>query len=188
MLFRRVIIVVMATTALGGLLFQSTTFALPKVLDERTTDLGTTATMIGWLAFFVFAAGSMGQLVVGTLIDRYSPRPVFIGVATLQIIFFAAMIPASGWMAVAMATGFMLAVFGQIPINDILVGRVAKSDWRSRILAIRYTITISVMATSIPLIAWIHAQWGFNTLFMILCIAAALILSCTVTLPRLATR
>lgn len=187
-IFKRVILVVMATTALGGLVFQSTTFALPKVLDERTTDLGATATLIGWLAFFVFAAGSMGQLIVGSLIDRHSPRTVFIGVAVLQVIFFAAMIPSDGWLAVAMATGFMLAAFGQVPINDVLVGRVAKSDWRSRILAVRYTITISVMASSIPLIAWIHARWGFNALFMILCVTAALILCFTVTLPRFKQR
>lgn len=186
-LFRKVIVVVMLTTALGGLVFQSTTFALPKVLDERAASLTTSATMIGWIAFFVFAMGSMGQLVVGYLVDRFSPRPVFMGVALLQVVFFAGMIPSSGWLAIVMATGFMLAAFGQIPINDVLVGRVARSEWRSRILALRYTITISVMASSIPLIAWIHATRGFNALFMLLSVTAALILISTVTLPRFST-
>lgn len=183
-LFKKVIIVVMLTTALGGLVFQSTTFALPKVLDERAASVTTSATLIGWIAFFVFAMGSMGQLVVGYLIDKFSPRPVFMGVAILQVVFFAGMIPSNGWLAILMATGFMLAAFGQIPINDVLVGRVARSEWRSRILALRYTITITVMASAIPLIAWIHATRGFNALFVLLCVTALLILACTVTLPR----
>ncbi|MBX2885147.1 MAG: MFS transporter [Granulosicoccus sp.] len=186
-LFKQVILVVMLTTALGGLVFQSTTFALPKVLDERVTSVTTSATLIGWIAFFVFAMGSMGQLIVGYLVDKYSPRPVFMGVALLQVIFFAGMLPANGWLAIIMATGFMLAAFGQIPINDVLVGRVARSEWRSRILALRYTITITVMASSIPLIAWIHATRGFNALFLLLCLTAVLIFMCTITLPRFTT-
>jgi len=182
-IFKRVLLVVLLTTALGGLVFQSTTFSLPKVLAERTMDLSTSATIVGWLAFFIFAIGSAGQLIVGYSLDRRSPRTIFLIVATMQAVFFAAMIGANGWVAILMATGFMLAAFGQIPINDVLVGRVAKSEWRSRILAVRYTVTIGVMASSIPLIAWIHANWGFDRLFIVLAVAAVLILLCVWCLP-----
>ncbi len=99
-LFARVLAVIFFTTALGGLVFQSTTFALPKVLDERAGEIAATATMIGWLAFFAFAVGSMGQLVVGSMVDRTSPRTVFMTVAAMQVVFFALMIGATGWYAV----------------------------------------------------------------------------------------
>lgn len=181
--FTRVLAVILFTTALGGLVFQSTTFALPKVLDERAGDIAASATLIGWLAFFAFAVGSMGQLVVGSLVDRISPRAVFLGVAAMQVVFFAAMAQATGWYVVVFSVAFMLATFGQIPINDVLVGRVAKSAWRSRILALRYTITITIMASSVPFIAWIHATWGFDRLFVILSAAAALICLAVATLP-----
>ncbi|MEM1200375.1 MAG: MFS transporter [Pseudomonadota bacterium] len=182
-MFIRVLGVIFFTTALGGLVFQSTTFALPKVLDERATDIAASATLIGWLAFFAFAVGSVGQLIVGSLVDRVSPRLVFLGVAAMQVVFFAAMAQATGWYVVAFSVAFMLATFGQIPINDVLVGRVAKSAWRSRILALRYTITISVMASSVPFIAWIHGTWGFDRLFVILSITAAFICLAVMTLP-----
>ena len=101
--FVRVLAVILFTTALGGLVFQSTTFALPKVLDERAGDIAASATLIGWLAFFAFAVGSMGQLVVGSLVDRISPRVVFLGVAAMQVVFFAA-------MAQGLAKGAVLAL------------------------------------------------------------------------------
>jgi hypothetical protein len=43
----RVFGVIFFTTAIGGLIFQSTTFALPKIFAERLADFAGTATMIG---------------------------------------------------------------------------------------------------------------------------------------------
>ncbi len=182
--FIRVIAIVLFTTALGGLVFQSTTFALPKIVDERAGDIANSATLVGWLAFFIFSIGSLGQLVVGYAVDRVSPRSIFAAIAATQLIIFALMPGLTGWPVVILAAIFMFATFGQIPINDVLVGRVAKSDWRSRILAMRYTVTISIMGLAVPVIAWVHAGWGFDMLFVILAIAGGLILSAVLMLPR----
>lgn len=183
-LFARILAVVLFTTALGGLVFQSTTFALPKVFDERLTDLGTSATQIGGYAFIVFALAAFAQLVVGYLLDRYSLRTIFAVVAGLQAVFFFVMVKLTGSAALAVAIAFMLAVFGQIPINDVLVGRISRSEWRSRMFAIRYIVTFSVAASSIPLIAWLHAHWGFDTIFLLLAIVAAAIFLAVLTLPK----
>ena len=172
------------TTALGGLIFQSTTFALPKVFEERLPDIANTATLIGWYAFIVFSVAAFAQLVVGYLVDNHSVKIVFAGVALLQAIFFTAMIQLTGLAALLVAIAFMLAVFGQIPINDVLVGRIARSEWRSRAYALRYVIGFSVSATAVPLIAWIHSTWGFNALFMTLAAGATLIFLATMTLPK----
>lgn len=179
----RVLTVVFLSTALGGLLFQSTTFALPKVLSERVSNMSISATLVGQLAFIAFFAGSMGQLVVGYLIDRISPRRIFMSVAAMQVIFFAIAVSAHGNLALFAAVGYMLAVFGQIPINDVLVGRITRPEIRSRILGIRYTITILVMASSIPLIAAIHLNYGFDALFKLLAAAAGLIFLVVCMLP-----
>ena len=182
--FFRVIAIVMFTTALGGMVFQSTTFALPKIVDERAADIAHSATLVGWLTFLVFAIGSIGQLVVGYAIDRIAPRIVFGAIAATQLILFALMHGLTGWPAIILAAAFMFATFGQIPINDVLVGRVAKSAWRSRVLAMRYTVTISVMALAVPVIAWVHAGWGFDMLFVLLAVAGGLILAAALMLPR----
>ena len=184
----RVFGIIFFSTAVGGLIFQSTTFSLPKVFDERLGDLGGSATAVGWFAFVVFAIASGGQLIVGYLVDRHPIRYVFIGVALLQVALFAAMPALGGWAALAAAIIFMFGVFGQIPINDVLVGRVTRSAWRSRVLAARYIVTFSVTAASIPVIAWLYARGGFDLLFTVLAVAAGLILIAVSTLPASARR
>jgi len=153
----RIFGIIFFTTAVGGLIFQSTTFALPKIFDERLIDLAGTATMVGWYVFLVFSVAAFAQLVVGYLVDNYSVRAVFASVAILQAAFFAIMMQLSGIAALIVAIAFMLVVFGQIPINDVLVGRMARSEWRSRAYALRYIVTFSVMASAVPLIAWVLA-------------------------------
>ena len=182
----RVFVIIFFSTAVGGLIFQSTTFALPKVFDERLTDLASTATMVGGYAFLVFSMAAFAQLVVGYLVDNYSVRLVFAFVAGLQAVFFAIMLNLTGVAALLVAFGFMLVVFGQIPINDVLVGRITRSEWRSRVYALRYITTFSVAATAVPLIAWIHAAWGFATLFGVMAVAAACIFAAVLLLPSTA--
>ena len=183
-MFARVLAIILFTTAAGGLVFQSTTFALPKIFDERLNDLAGSATSVGAYAFLVFALAALAQLVVGYLVDRYSVRTVFAVVAAAQAVFFAVMVQLTGVAALVVATAFMLAVFGQIPINDVLVGRITKSTWRSRIYSLRYVVTFSVMASTLPAIAGVHATWGFSALFVVMAAAATCILCAVLVLPR----
>ena len=178
--------IIFFTTALGGLIFQSTTFALPRILAERLAGLADSATSVGAYAFAVFALAAVAQLVVGYLVDRHSIRAVFAAVALLQAVLFALMTRLDGVAALLVAAGFMFVVFGQIPINDVLVGRLAKSHWRSRAYALRYVVTFSVMASAVPLIGWVHGRWGFSRLFEILAFAAALIFVAVLLLPSAA--
>lgn len=182
----RVFAVIFFTTAIGGLIFQSTTFALPKIFDERIGSETASATLVGGYAFIVFAIAAFGQVVVGFLVDRMAIKVVFAMVALLQAIFFLLMINLTGIPALFVAIAFMLAVFGQIPINDVLVGRMAKSEWRSRAYAIRYIVTFSVMASAVPLIGWIVGNYGFDMLFKVLVLAASLVFLATLSLPMLA--
>ncbi len=176
----RVFTVILLTTAVGGLIFQSTTFSLPKVFDELIAG---SATTVGWYAFLVFSVAALAQLVVGYLVDNYAIRPVFAAVAILQAVFFTVMTQVNGLAALLVATSFMLVVFGQIPINDVLLGRFVRSEWRSRAFAIRYVVTFSVMASTVPLIAWIHGNWGFGALFGLLASAASVIFITVLFLP-----
>lgn len=179
----RLFAIIFFSTAVGGLIFQSTTFALPKVFDERLGELAISASAIGGYAFIVFTIAAFAQLVVGYLVDNHSVRTVFSFVAGLQAVFFVAMIQLEGMAALIVSVAFMLVVFGQIPINDVLVGRVARSEWRARVFSFRYIITFSVAATAVPLIAWIHNTWGFGVLFGVLAVGALLILAAVLMMP-----
>ena len=91
----------------------------------------------------------------------------------------------TGWQALVVAIAFMFAVFGQIPINDVLIGRVTYSAWRSRVCALRYMINFSIIASSVPLISCIYNGWGFDALFVLLVMTAAGILATAAMLPVL---
>lgn len=178
--------IVFVTAAVSSIVFQSTTFALPKIFDERLKDLAGSATAVGSYAFLVFSLAAFAQLVVGYLVDRYSIRLVFAAVVGLQAIFFATMLNLTGVSALLVAFGFMLVVFGQIPINDVMVGRITRSEWRARMYAVRYIVTLSVAASAVPMIAGIHATWGFAALFMVMAGAASLIFVSVLMLPSTA--
>jgi MFS family permease len=199
-LLLRVSLIVFVTAAVSSVIFQATTFALPKIFDDRLQ--GTAGTLVGWLdaiglhghvelatvvgafAFIVFVIASLAQLVVGSLLDRYGARSVFMGAAAIQIVFFALMAgQREGW-AIAIALGFMLGAFGQIPINDYMIGRLASGSARARIYGVRYVVSFSALAAALPLIAFVHENWGFDTLFIILAGAAAVIFIAVACLPR----
>jgi len=179
----RVFAIIFFTTALGGLIFQSTTFALPKIFAERLMDFAGSATLVGWYAFLVFSLAALAQLVIGYLVDNHSIRLVFATVALFQAVFFYLMTHLDGIAALLVSIAFMFVVFGQIPINDVLVGKMARSEWRSRAYALRYVVTFSVMASAVPLIGWIHGNWGFARLFSLLAVVALMIFSATLLLP-----
>jgi MFS family permease len=199
-LLLRVSIIVFVTTAVSSVIFQATTFALPKIFDERLqgivgqlaaslksfgvgagVDL---ATLVGTFAFVVFVIASLAQLVVGSLLDRIGPRRVFMGAAVVQIVFFGLMAGLRDGWALAVALGFMLGAFGQIPINDFMIGKLASGPARARIYGIRYVVSFSALAAALPLIAFVYAEWGFDTLFRILAVAAFCILIGVACLPR----
>jgi len=196
----RISAIVFLTTAISSIIFQSTTFALPKIFDERLQGIAASvvewlqfmdlpgrtdiATMIGVFAFIVFSVASFAQLIVGGLLDRYGPRQVFMGVAALQIVFFTAMPGLHDGLALAVAFGFMLGAFGQIPINDFMIGKMASGEFRARIYGIRYVVGFTVLAATLPLIAFVYENWGFDTLFRILAGIALIILAAVTFLPR----
>ncbi|MDP6708213.1 MAG: MFS transporter [Alphaproteobacteria bacterium] len=180
----RVTIIIFFTAAVASIIFHGTTFSLPKVIDERLGGIAPTATLVGWLAFIVFGIASLAQVVVGRLLDRHGPKLVFSGVLVIQIIFFLIMPGLSDWSALIVALGFMLGAFGQIPISDYMIGKMAKSEMRASIYGTRYVVTFGVLAGVLPLIAWVHHNWGFDALFYILAASAAVILCAVSLLPR----
>ena len=193
----RVFGIIFLTTAFGGIIFQSTTYALPKIFEIRLIEMATSLTLIGVWSAFVFAMAAFAQLVVGHLVDKYSIRTIFAIVTATQAVLFVIMINLFGAPALLISLAFMLVVFGQIPINDVLVGRVAKSEWRSRAYAARSFVTFSVMSFTLPSIAWLlnnreafdwaPEHWDqFAVVFVILAIAAALIFLLVLQLPKVA--
>ena len=104
--------------------------------------------------------------------------------AAVQVVFFAAMPAVQNWAALAVALGFMLGAFGQIPINDYMIGKMAQGEARARVYAIRYVVSFTALAAALPLIAFIYEGWGFDTLFRVLARDGVVIFIAVSLLPR----
>jgi MFS family permease len=185
---KRVLVTIFAiialTTTLGSFIFQSMTFALPKILEERLSGVFDSATAIGGSAFAVFAIASMAQILIGHLVDRHSIRTIFAFVAGLQIPAYMLAVGLSGLPVLVGAVAFMLLIFGQIPINDALLSRITTPQYRSRVYAIKFVLSFSVAAAAIPLVALLHKTTGFDGMFVAMAAIAGVIFLCVLALPR----
>ncbi len=180
----RIFAILLVATACGGIIFNSTTVSMPKVFDERLRALTQTNFGIGALVAFVYALAAFAQVLMGSLIDRFEMRRLMVGVALVQIPLLAAAGSLEGWAMLAVALAMMLAVFGQIPLNDAIVGRYCADEYRARVLAVRYVVSLGVAAVAVPLVAGLHATaGGFRSVFHVLAALAAAMLVMALLFP-----
>ena len=180
----RIFAVLLIATAFGGVIFNSTTVAMPKVFDERLASLTQSNFGIGALVAFVYALAALAQLAMGALIDRFELRRLMVGIALIQIPLLAIAANLEGWAMLVAALAMMLAVFGQIPLNDSIVGKYVADEYRARVLSVRYVVSLGVAAVAVPLIAVLHrTEGGFSNVFLVLAALAAGMLIASLFFP-----
>ncbi|MGH8600217.1 MAG: MFS transporter, partial [Burkholderiales bacterium] len=169
----RAFVILTISTICGGVIFNSNVIAMPKVFDERLSALVSTTLGVGVLVSAVYAFAAMAQLCVGYLLDRYSIKPVFMLIAAVQVPLLLLAAAASNYAMLGVALIMMFFVFGQIPINDAMVAAYTDEQWRSRVYAVRYVVSFSASALSVPLVALIsRMSSGFSYLFVLLAMLA----------------
>jgi len=180
----RVFAVVAIAAIFGGIVFHSTTVALPKIFEERLAGWTENLAAIGLLVALVFAAAAFAQIAVGHLLDRYGARPLLPALAAVQVLCLVVAAQLWGPGMLVLAFLLMLFVFGEIPINAWLVGRYAAPHWHARIYAVQYLGALGVSALAVPLIAFSHERTGgFEALFYLLAAAAGLVALAALLLP-----
>ena len=180
----RIFAILLVATACGGIIFNATTVSMPKVFDERLQALTQTNFGVGVLVACVYTMAAFAQVVMGGLIDRFELRRLMIGIALAQIplLYFAANL--EGWAMLAAALCMMLAVFGQIPLNDAIVGRYCADEFRARVLGVRYVVSLGVAAVAVPMIAALHrTESGFANVFLVLAALAGGMLVASLFFP-----
>lgn len=153
----------------GGMTFNITTIALPKIVDERV-GAGLPLALIGSVATLVFAFGALTQLVMGRLIDRYSLPALFLGLSILQPLGLGIAAASTGLPLLAGLVLMMGALYGQVVINDAMVARYVPAAYRARAYSVRYFLGFTVSGFVVPMIAVLHDRGGFE---LVLGIAAA---------------
>jgi MFS family permease len=179
----RAFAVLALVTLAGGIVFNATTVAFPKVIDERLPQLAGSTFGVGLLVCVVYVVGAMSQLVMGRLIDRHPLKVGFMAVALFQGPLLLATAYVGGWAMIAVAACLIFSLFGQITFNDGMVARYADPAWRARVFALRYLLSFGVSAAAIPLVAFMHEHGGFKLLFEILAVFGLLVLLGAIFFP-----
>jgi MFS family permease len=160
--------ILVGTTA--GLVFNTVTIALPKVIDERIPDISLVA--VGGIATVVFMFGAVAQLTVGRVLERYPAHLVFALVGFLQFVGVVWVAYATGYALLVALAFAMSFVYAQVTVNDFVIARYTADVWRARVYAVRYFITYVISGAAISMIAFLHSRGGFDLVLAVTAVVA----------------
>jgi MFS family permease len=185
----RVIVALLMVVIAISTTFNAVTVALPKLFAERLSNLTDSPALLGVIAACVYVFGAMTQYTIGKLLDRHSLKTVALPLSFVlaPLLYMAATL--SSLPLIVVSIGIVMGAFGQVTVNDAMVGKYTTEEWRSRAYAVRYFVGFTAAGASVGLVAWLYQQGGFVTTlhaFAGLClfaIAAALILPQEIRTP-----
>jgi MFS family permease len=154
----------------AGLVFNTISVALPKIVDERIS--GISLIEVGGLTTAVFLCGAVAQLTVGRLVERFPPHILFALLAIMQFSGVVWSAYASGATLLFALAFTMAAVYGQITVNDLILARYSADAWRARIYAVRYFVTFMISGVAVSMIAFLHARGGFGLVLGVTAVVA----------------
>jgi MFS family permease len=149
--------VVVALSA--GLVFNTLSVALPKIVDERVSNISLIE--IGGLTTAVFICGAIAQMAVGRLVERFQLHVLFAVLAVMQFSGVVWTAYASGVMVLFALAFTMAAIYGQITVNDLIIARYTADAWRGRVFAVRYFLTFMSSGVAVSMIALLYNRGGF---------------------------
>ncbi len=176
-------IVLSVTMLCGGLIYQATQPALPKLFDDRLGDVGVLG-VAGAVSVIYLIAG-LSQILSGHLADKFPLKRIYIVAYLLQVPLL--------WLAAEMAglpllvVGLLMVSFnmGGIPVENVLLARYSPAKWRGTAFGMKFILTFGVSGLGVPLVAFILATTGsLSLLFVILAAAAAVVAIAATLLPN----
>lgn len=168
---RRAVIIMLTIAACSGLVFNSFTLVLPKLMQERMAGSPDLLPLVGSLAFVATLFGGLTQFTVGRMIDRFTLRRVFLPLAAIQVPTFLALWQAPGWVVLPLAALVAASIFGQVTVNDTMTARYIAPPLRVKLYSYRFFVGFLGAALASPIIAWLYdlaGNVGLTILLMVL--------------------
>src|SRR5258708_6796104 len=161
--------ILIGTTA--GLVFNTVTIALPKVVDER---IGSTISLVavGGIATAIFLCGAVAQFTMGRILERYPAHLVFAFTGLMQFVGVVWVVYATGYALLGALAFAMAFIYAQVTVNDFVIARYTADAWRARVYAVRYFITYLISGAAISMIALLHSRGGFDLVLTVTAVIA----------------
>ena len=173
------------STLSAGFIFGAMTFLVPRYFETYLSNISTSVAVTGLLAGLVYAIASFAQIAVGKMIDKFSPKLILLIISAGQILFIYFSSIFENWSLFFITLFAMAFVFGQVPINDIILSRYIPDEKRAKILSIKYVLNLSAGASVLPICS-LMMQNGFEMrqIFSMMSFMAVLILLAALLLPK----
>lgn len=167
-----VVTLFMSLALLSGLVFNSLTITLPKIVDARIGH-DVPLAVVGMLATGVFLCGAVAQLSVGRMVERIQPHILVALVALTQLVGVVWVNYAVGWQLLLALAVSIAAIYAQVTVNDIVLARYTPPAWRGRIYALRFFLIFTSAGPAVWAIGWLYDRGGFALVLLITAIIAA---------------
>ena len=180
------ILLLLFTVACTGLIYQATSFMLPKLIEMRLSDfLGDGLIGVGAMVSIIYFLSGGMQLLGGWMADRFQLKRVYLICWVLQVPLLiiagflntALIFPVLAMMVVANTIGS--------PAENSLFARYSPPQWRSTAFGVKFVLALGVAALAVPLVSWAHKLVGeFTWLLVALAIIAVVVAIVTLMLPE----
>jgi MFS transporter, FSR family, fosmidomycin resistance protein len=175
---KRVFIVLSFTMLLNGIIYQSMSSALPKILAEGAPNLtGGTAFGAGALVSIVYFSAMVASLLGGYLSDRFPVKNLYIATTALQVplyVLAASLMHLPLLFAITMAT--VLSTIA-VPTENVLLTRYTPERWRATAFGAKFVLALGLGAMGVPLVAHIRDHTGGFYAFYMLVAGLALLIA-----------
>ncbi|MFJ7567524.1 MFS transporter [Herminiimonas sp. NPDC097707] len=179
----RVIAALVITIIASSTTFNAITVALPKLFSERLSDLTSNTALLGVIVAGTYMFGAFAQYTIGHLLDKHSLKTVFLPLALLlaPLLFFGAAL--SGIPLILVCIGIIIGTFGQVTVNDAMIGKYTSDEWRARAYSLRYFLGFTAAGASVGLVASLHEHGGFTLMLQALGALCVLVILGAITFP-----
>ncbi|MEX7162431.1 MFS transporter, partial [Pseudomonas aeruginosa] len=93
------------------------------------------------------------QYTIGKLLDRHSLKTVALPLSFMLAPFLYLAASLSNLPLIVVSIGIVMGAFGQVTVNDAMVGKYTTEEWRSRAYAVRYFVGFTAAGASVGLVA-----------------------------------
>ncbi len=156
-----VVVSLVLTIIASSTTFNAITVALPKLFQERLAEITQNTALLGLIASTVYVFGALAQYIIGNLLDKYPLKKIFMPLAIFLVAMLYIAAETSGLLLILISIGIVISIFGQVTVNDTMVGKYTSDEWRARAFAVRYFLGFTAAGASVGLVALLYANGGF---------------------------
>jgi MFS family permease len=143
-----------------GLLFCNMGATLTHMVP-RVTDMGYTLLQAAPVLSFGAAAGVLGKVVFGVLVDRFDPRVAILAAIATQFAGQVGMLSFDGYVAFALsATVFGFGMGGIVPLHGAVAGIAFGRENFGKVMGLMRPAMMPLQVAGLPFAGWVFDTYG----------------------------